>query len=571
MDASRDPATRRRTRLVWGSAVALLLVALLALTVAAPAFATSNVIYVDKAAVGANSGSSWENAYTDLQAALTAAVAGDQIWVAQGTYYPTSGTDRTISFPMKKDVALYGGFAGSETLLTDRDWKANPTILSGNIGLMNKSTDNSYHVILGFTQPRTPNPNHGRYTLDGFTIRDGYADGAYLAGNGGGMVNPGLRTSPFIANCLFTQNYAVEGGAIYNLSESSPLITNTQFSANSATKGGAMVNRIGSSPQLSDCDFINNRAEYRGGATLEDYASQATYAGCTFKDNSSGGLGGAVYCDDVASQYGGTYVFFDGCLFENNRADIRGGAIAAFDWGSPIVQGTTFKDNKAKKGGSAIDLVYLARLYYDNCTFESNFGGPDADIQADSEAQFGSTIYEGAEYVAQALAARSHLWENPVPPPAPVAAQPSLPDPVSTAIKVSAEQAPTYELATGTAVVYVDADSTAITPNGLSWATAFRNVQEGLDAAFALGGGQVWVAEGTYSPTSFQVPSSDGGILVPATALAPGEEQSPQLDLHPEAGGRSLRWLRGHRDGVGTTRLAGQRDHSHRGERWRGC
>src|SRR5574342_685318 len=79
------------------------------------------------------SGTSWANAYGNPQAALANA-ACTEIWVAQGTYKPTNGTDRTISFVLKSGVALYGGFAGSETLLTQRNLAVNPTILSGEIG-----------------------------------------------------------------------------------------------------------------------------------------------------------------------------------------------------------------------------------------------------------------------------------------------------------------------------------------------------------------------------------------------------------------------------------------------------
>ena len=67
------------------------------------------VIDVDADATGANNGTSWTDAYTNLQAALTAAIAGNQIWVAAGAYRPAvPGGLRTASFQLKNGVALYG-------------------------------------------------------------------------------------------------------------------------------------------------------------------------------------------------------------------------------------------------------------------------------------------------------------------------------------------------------------------------------------------------------------------------------------------------------------------------------
>src|SRR5262249_54017507 len=102
--------------------------------------------YVNAAATGSNNGRSWTNADTDLQKALGSAQSGDQIWVAQGTYKPTSGTDRSLSFALKAGVAIYGGFAGGETLLSQRDFVQHVTTLSGDIGTPGDSGDNSYHV-----------------------------------------------------------------------------------------------------------------------------------------------------------------------------------------------------------------------------------------------------------------------------------------------------------------------------------------------------------------------------------------------------------------------------------------
>ncbi|MFM8297772.1 hypothetical protein [Microcystis aeruginosa] len=71
------------------------------------------IIYVKSGATG--NGSAWNNAYGSLASALTAALAGDEIWVSAGTYKPTTGTDRNATFTLKNNVGIYGGFAGTET------------------------------------------------------------------------------------------------------------------------------------------------------------------------------------------------------------------------------------------------------------------------------------------------------------------------------------------------------------------------------------------------------------------------------------------------------------------------
>jgi len=73
---------------------------------------SDSVIYVDIDATGNNDGTSWSNAFTDLQDALDKAFDGDEIWVAEGTYKPTDTDDSNVSFELGEGVTLYGGFDG---------------------------------------------------------------------------------------------------------------------------------------------------------------------------------------------------------------------------------------------------------------------------------------------------------------------------------------------------------------------------------------------------------------------------------------------------------------------------
>lgn len=94
---------------------------------------TATILYVNESGSSSNNCSSWTDA-CDLQTALIKATAGDEIWVAAGTYRPTArnhpADPRSATFVVKPGVALYGGFAGTETGREQRDWQANPTILS---------------------------------------------------------------------------------------------------------------------------------------------------------------------------------------------------------------------------------------------------------------------------------------------------------------------------------------------------------------------------------------------------------------------------------------------------------
>lgn len=93
----------------------------------------TGIIYVNCNAQGADIGTSWADAYTDLQRGLRRAAesCGTEIWVAQGTYDP--GRLPATVFTIPANVAMYGGFAGNETSREQRNPNIHRTILTGGV------------------------------------------------------------------------------------------------------------------------------------------------------------------------------------------------------------------------------------------------------------------------------------------------------------------------------------------------------------------------------------------------------------------------------------------------------
>ncbi len=316
------------TNLVHQIMTLMLLVGMFGFTRTGTVYALNSTIYVKAGASGANNGSSWANAYTSLQDALSAAISSDQIWVAAGTYYPTAGADRSATFMLKDGVSIYGGFDGAEALLAERDPDTNVTTLSGDIGTPGDTGDNSYHVVTG-------SGTDSSALLDGFTITAGNANGSDPAFYGGGMYNE--SGSPTLSNLIFSGNAAfVYGGGMYNQG-SSPSVTNVTFSSNTAARGGGMYNNQNSNVTLTNVTFSGNAASYRGGG-MTVASSTPTLTNVTFSGNTAQSGGG------LHNAFSGSPTLTN-VTFSGNLASVNGGAIFNYSGSNPIITNSILYGN----------------------------------------------------------------------------------------------------------------------------------------------------------------------------------------------------------------------------------
>ncbi|HPI09073.1 MAG TPA: choice-of-anchor Q domain-containing protein [Saprospiraceae bacterium] len=298
-------------------------------------------IYVHPAATGAADGTSWADAFTDLQPALQAAAYGDTMWVAEGTYLPTADGNRDSSFNVPNGLRMYGGFSGTETDLAQRDWAAHPVILSGNIGNPNDTTDNSLNIMfLAYPDSFT--------IVDGFTFRFGYAESVPLSFetgyepsiNGAAMYIDGFEGAayPDIRNCTFEYNYAWgSGGAVY-------------------VYGGGEDASV--APRFLNCTFRHNRALNYGGALYRYGGSWAErypdFGDCLFEKNFAGQWGGGLgYFDTERTDT----LHFSGCRFVENEGEQDAGAMALnigrIAGAAMIIRECAFDKNTTKFGGIA--------------------------------------------------------------------------------------------------------------------------------------------------------------------------------------------------------------------------
>jgi predicted outer membrane repeat protein len=262
--------------------------------------------------------------------------------VAAGTYTPTLGVTRTATFHLIHGVALYGGFAMTETLRSQRDFTAHVTILSGDIGTPSDASDNAYHVVTGSGVTNTA-------VLDGFNLMGGKADGSYPLDAGGGMYNDG--GSPTLTNVTFMSNTANSGGGMHNDNYSSPTLTNVTFMSNTAPWGGGLYNKNSSSPTLTNVTFMSNSAARYGGGMYNYYSSSPTLTNVTFVSNTAsfgGGMGNYPYSDPTLTNV----------TFTGNSVTYSGGGMYNDLGSSPTLTNVTFSGNSAGYSGGGMYNYY---------------------------------------------------------------------------------------------------------------------------------------------------------------------------------------------------------------------
>jgi hypothetical protein len=340
--------------------------------------------YVSTTGTNSNpaSATSWATSTTNLQGAINASSSGDQVWVAQGTYKPTTGDDRNASFSMKNGVTIYGGFIGTETTLSSRPALSvtvpSGSTLSGDVGIPGNPTDNSFHII------NNPNGITTSAVLNGFVISEGNTSGIFPDYYGAGVYNNGSGAgnscSPRIVNCFFVNNSATEGGALYN----------------NANSGGS------SNAQIVNCVFLNNTATSFGGAVENDGgnggSNQSEFINCVFQANAvPGNSGGAVYNFGAVGTSNPRFV---NCSFLNNTA-ASGGAI--YNDGSngglcnPQLTNCSFQGNTASSGGVLYNYITASgqsQPQLRNCILFNNGGTSTLGNSSTNTVQASYSLFE---------------------------------------------------------------------------------------------------------------------------------------------------------------------------------
>ncbi|CAG5000249.1 hypothetical protein DYBT9275_02424 [Dyadobacter sp. CECT 9275] len=516
-------------------------------------------LYVNAGLItGKNNGADWENAFSGpyafaraMQYAQSHSSVKD-VWVTKGTYYTayradthsdTNPLDPNNAFVLTDGVKIYGGFTGSETDITLRDWKTNVTILSGDQNKNNMADDDdAYQVMM--------NVNLGPETvLDGFTITGGYAagstettleiDGTTVARYAGaGMYNH--HASPTIRNCTFHKNVSRNsGGGMANMADSRPVLTNVKFIENTAVNGGAMYNN-GMEHQFSDLLFENNTATSHGGAVCNDRAfvtfmhtvfsentaarggaiattldvgdntATGKYLGCLFVKNTASGFGGAYYYENGT---GDSPVFINSTFSKDICSAENGGNIIYFQQHTENVTPKFYNCiiEKAATGtfyGGSSPGLFQAQYNLTNYLFPVNevvkdnitatdFGFQHADSPAGEDEQYG-TIDDGFRPLMTSPAVNAGFNDF-----TPAALEKDLTGKdriLNGSVDIGA-----YEYSLILSTLYVREELTTGNNNGTSWNDAYQG-KGGLSEALYYarqnqGVKNIWVAKGTYTPT----------------------------------------------------------------------
>jgi len=481
--------------------------------------ASATIRYVKAGASG--TGTSWSDASGNLKAIIDGSAAGDEVWVAAGDHKAPDNN----SFVLKNGVKIYGGFAGTETSLTQRNFTVNKSRLL--------AFDDEV-IIVNYN-----NSLNNTAILDGFTIADCRQTAVF-----------NLNSSPSFVNCTFVNNKTTgEGGAVYNYS-SSPAFTNCLFDINIADElGGAIFNTTNSSPVFTNCTFTNNKSTNEGGGAMFNQSnSSVRITGCTFTGNNSQG-GGAIY--SISS-----FIKITNSIFKGNKANIGGGIYQSQNspiemvncvitgnttsWegsalylrsSSAIITNCTISGNRAAynpgvimtSGGSGQNLTIRNSIIYNNNTGINNSGGnnitisyslvqgytntTDGNISGDTDPLFispqGPGPNTGGDYHLQPCSPVINKGNNSYYA---VGATPDISsvttDPDGNTrfnfngiVDMGAYERAAPSITGNGGIIYVKAGATG---TGSSWTCATGDLQAAINAATS--GNQIWVAGGAYIP-----------------------------------------------------------------------
>lgn len=323
--------------------------------------------YVKPDQSGTGDGLSWTNASGNLQATINACAAGDEVWVAAGTYKPTldpfanaTPTDpREKTFLIKDGVKIYGGFLGTETQLGQRVAYAYTTILSGDIdnnGILDNG--NAFHVLIASA---AASGGIG-VTVDGFTI---------TAGNGSGTLNLTVNGNSFLRNAA---------GGIY-LFNGTNTISNNHIYGNSSNFYAGGIHIVGGNTTIHNNWIHDNAAQTSStamGGGMRCFNGTFTITNNFIYNNTATGVGGGMMVQPLSSS---AATVSNNVVFGNTSGTYGGGMFAST--GEVNISNNTFFNNTAATNGGGVSANNNTTRFYNNIFRDNKLGASSTVAGAD--------------------------------------------------------------------------------------------------------------------------------------------------------------------------------------------
>lgn len=492
---------------------------LLAFFLAGMAAAQSKIYYVSSQATDTGDGSSWDNATTLIQA-LDKAVAGDQIWV-QGFDTLTGGNLYVApkeGFAVKSGVQLYGGFAGTESRLSQRVTLGKPyqlkyrSVLSGDIQKNDTvgsvdlifpangtRSDNATHVLSVNLDPTQASGNNNTYptVINGFSIGNGQAAGTDDAGKGGGIYVYGDNSKGGvfrIERCFLISNYATQGGAVYvssevqNVNNGESLINQCVIYNNAAGERAAVENQAGGIYLAGEATVVNTSIFNNGNGGVR-LSSGSKVVNATIARNTGAGVDMTAGGSGDAHVYN-SIIWGNTQLYLQNDPGFRNSAyheVVSSDPATPDENGNIYvaKENRGDKFGPMFDAPSV-KTSYDR----------DFNWRESAYPLWSWNVLEGSVMIDKG---HNAYYDQNVYGSEDMAGNPRI---SGDRISVGAYE---YQYLPATRIRYVKPTATG-TGDGSSWDNASGDLQKMIDDLadnnVSQQAGEVWVAAGTYKPQS---------------------------------------------------------------------